>query len=69
MFNDIQKNRYRVHSILSRLDDIEDEDRFADAVKNLAREGLISDDQYTKLMKKDVSLKLKNIADIIKTVT
>ena len=32
------------------------------------QEGLISDEQYKKLLKKDSSLELKSIADIIKTV-
>ena len=52
LLNNMQKNRYRVHSILSRLDEIEDEDRFAGTVKNLAREGLISDEQYEKATEK-----------------
>ena len=42
LLNKIQKNRYRVHAILSRLDEIVDEDRFANIVRALAEEGLIS---------------------------
>ena len=33
------------------------------------QEGLISNKQYKQLLKKDASLELKSIADIIKTVT
>ena len=66
LLNSVQKNRYRVHSILSRLDEIEDEDRFAGTVQSLARQGLISEEQYEKLMKKDAALEMAAIVDIIK---
>ena len=61
------KNQYRVRSVLHRLSDVQDEEKFAYIVQNLAREGLISEDIRTKLLEKDAVLELKAIADIVKT--
>ena len=66
LLNKIQKNRYRVHAILSRLDEIVDEDRFAGTVRALAEEGLISTEQLEQLLKKDAALELQSIVNIIK---
>ena len=66
LLNKIQKERYRVDSILSRLNEIEDEERFAGVVQSLTREGLISEEQFENLMKKDAALELNSIVDIIK---
>ena len=66
LLNKIQRERYRVHAILSRLDEIDDEEHFALVVRSLTKEGLISEEQFEKLMKKNAALELESIADIIK---
>ena len=60
-------NQYRVRSVLQRLSDVQDEEKFAFIVQNLAREGLISEETRTQLLEKDAVLELKAIADIVKT--
>ena len=67
LLNRIDRNRNRVRSILTRLDDVVEEDDIANTLKLLAREELISNEQYEKLMKDDATLELNTIADIIKT--
>ena len=64
--NKMRKNHYRVFSILNRLKDIEDEERFAEKVKSLAQEELISHDTFNKLLERDAVMELKNVVDIIK---
>ena len=61
------ENQYRVRSVLQRLSDVQDEEKFAYIVQNLAREGLISEETRTQLLEKDAVLELKAIADIVKT--
>ena len=63
---DIKKNRYRVYSILLRLNGVQgDEDMMANALQQLAREELLSPDQYKKLNELE-GITLSAIADIIK---
>ena len=64
--NNIRRSHYRVDSILGRLKDIENEERFADKVKDLAREELISACTLKKLLENNTTLELKNIVDILK---
>ena len=64
--NKMRKNHYRVFSILKRLKDIEDEERFAEKVKSLAQEELISHDTFNKLLESDAVMELKNVVDILK---
>ena len=62
----MQRKRERIQSILRRLDEIKDEDRFAITVQALARDGLISKEEQDKLLERDEVLEEKAIADIIK---
>ena len=62
----LRKDRHRVLTILNRLKDIEDEERFAERVTSLVRENLISDDTSKKLLEKDAIMELKNVVDILK---
>ena len=67
ILNNMVKDRRRVHSILQRLSDIQNEEIFAGNVRSLFREDLISEDTFNKLMQNDVVLELKAITNIIKT--
>ena len=62
----MRKEHYRVLTILNRLKDIEDEEKFAERVKSLAQEDLISEDTFHKLLEKDAVMELKNVIDILK---
>ena len=64
--HNIRRNHYRIDSILRRLKDVQDEEKFAELVKSLAKEGLVSDETFEKLLEKNVALELKNIIDILK---
>ena len=66
LLRSMQRKRERIQSILRRLNEIEDEDRFAITVQGLARDGLISKEEQDKLLEKDEVLEKKAIADIIK---
>ena len=66
LLNKIQRERYRINAILSRLDEIDGEEHFVLVLKSLAREGLLSEEQFKKFMEKDAVLELKSIAEIIK---
>ena len=66
VLSDIKNNRYRVYSILTRLNDADDDkDRIKDALQQLAREDLLSDEQFEQLMELE-DLSLPAVADIIK---
>ena len=52
--------------MLNWLKDIEDEERFAEKVKSLAQEELISHDTFNKLLERDAVMELKNVVDILK---
>ena len=66
LLNDIKKNRYRVYSILLRLNDVQgDEDLTTNALQQLAREELLSLNQYKKLRELE-EITLSAIANIIK---
>ena len=67
ILKNMAETQYRIRSILLRLSDIDNEERFADMVKSLASEGLISEDTRKELLEKDAVLELKAISDIIKT--
>ena len=65
MLNDIDNNRYRVKSIVTRLADAQDERNRKDILIQLAREGLLSDEQLEKLDElKEVDL--PRVVDIVK---
>ena len=50
LLNDINMNRYRVYSILLRLNDVQGkEDMTTNALQQLARKELLSPDHYKKL--------------------
>ena len=59
----IDHNRYRVYNILSRLDKAEDEEEWRNISKQLAREELLSPEQFVKVVDVD---KLSDVADIIR---
>ena len=67
IMKNMAKTQYRVQSVLRRLRDVEDEEKFASIVQSLARERLISEETREKLLEKDAVLELKAIADILKT--
>ena len=60
----MRKNHYRVFSILNRLKDIEDEEKFVE--KSLAQEELISHNTFNRLLERDAVMELKNVVDILK---
>ena len=60
LLNKIQRERYRINAILSRLDEIDGEEHFVLVLKSLAREGLLSEEQFKKFMEKDAVLELKS---------
>ena len=66
ILKNMAETQYQIRSILLRLSDIDNEERFADMVKSLASEGLISEDTRKELLEKDAVLELKAISDIIK---
>ena len=66
LLNDIKKNRYRVYWILLRLNDVQgDEDMLTNALQQLAREELLSPDQYKNVNELE-EINLPAIADIMK---
>ena len=66
LLNDIKNNRYRVNSILQQLNDADgDKDRIKDALEQLAREDLLSDEQFEKILELE-DITLPAVADIIK---
>ena len=69
LLNNIDKTRYRVHTVLTRLGDAETEEDIANILSQLAREELLSPEQYQKLSKDDAVLDLPTIASIIKDKT
>ena len=66
LLNNINENRYRVTSILTRLEEAEDEEDIANTLEALRREELISLEQYEKLMIDDAAFYPKAIVMIIK---
>ena len=62
---DLEKNRHRVKSILTRLSNVESEEMFEHVLKSLLREELISMEQYEHL-KHNFVAELPVIADIIR---
>ena len=66
MLNDIDKNRFRVTSILTRLEEAEDEEDIVNTLEGLRREELISLKQYEKLMIYDAAFDPQAIVMIIK---
>ena len=68
LLKDINENRYRVTTILTRLDETEDDDKddIVNALKSLRRDELISPEQYVKLMIDDAAFDPKTIVKIIK---
>ena len=66
LIKDIDGNRRRVREILGRIRDAQGEEHLADVLKALARENLISTDQFQKLIAIDDIMELSTVADIIK---
>ena len=66
LLQNIEKNRNRVQSILTRLDEAEDEEQIANTLTQLLQEEIVSPEQYEKLMKDDAALELTTIASIMK---
>ena len=62
---DFEDNRYRVREIFRRLSNINDDEHLNDVLRRLARENLISLEQFNQLQQTDVS-KLSNVANVIK---
>ena len=67
LIDDIARNRYRVQSIMKRTADVMGEKGvMTPLLKQLAREKLISDEQYLKLIKAIDKLNSHQVAEIIK---
>ena len=66
LLNDIDENSFRVESILTRLDEADDEEDIANTLEQLKREELISQEQYQKLVEDDAAFELPAIVTIIK---
>ena len=66
LLNNIDQTQYRVRTILTRLDDAETEEDIVYTLSQLAREELLSPEQYQKLSKDDATLELPTIVSIIK---
>ena len=66
LLNNIDKVRYRVHTILTRLNDLETEEEIPDILRTLASAELISPEEEKKLMQDDAALEINTIVDIIK---
>ena len=66
LLKNIDKIRYRVHTILTRMDDLETEEEIPDILRTLASAELISPEEEEKLMEDDAALEIDTIADIIK---
>ena len=65
LLSDINNNRRRVHELFQRIDDAEDNEE--DILKLLARQGLISDEQFGNLSKLD-NTDIETIASVLKGV-
>ena len=66
LLNDIDKNRFRVESILTRLDMAEDEKDISNTLEQLLRQELISPEEYKKLTENDAAYELPTVVTIIK---
>ena len=55
LLDDIDQNRFRVESILRRLDEAEDEEDIFNTLEQVRREELISQEQFEKLMEEKMS--------------
>ena len=65
LLNDIDENRYRVKSILTRLGNARDEGDVANIAKQLVQEELLSLEQYKRLVEEE-DIELPTIVSIIK---
>ena len=65
LLSDINNNRRRVQELLQRIDDAKDNEE--DIWKLLARQGLISDEQFEKLSKLD-NTDIETIPSVLKGV-
>ena len=65
LVNDVNRNRYRVQSIFTRLDDASDKDDALTILKELVKEELLSEEQYEKVAKLEDLADLPAIAQII----
>ena len=66
LLNDIKRNRHRVYSILIRLQNVlDDKDRIKDVLRQLAREDLLSEEQFEQIMEIE-EFSLPAVADIVK---
>ena len=66
LLKNIDKIRYRVYTILTRLDDLETEEEIPDILRTLVSAELISPEEEAKLMRDDAAMEINTIADIIK---
>ena len=66
LLNDIDKNRFRVESILTRLDMSEDEKHISSTLEQLLRENIISPEQYKELTENDAAYELPTAVAIVK---
>ncbi len=65
LLKDVNNNRHRVYSILQRIKDADDADNILLALQQLAREELLSEEQYQKIAGLE-EITLPIVADIIK---
>ena len=66
LLRDIDQNRFRVESILTRLNEAEDEEDISNTLEQLKREELISPEQFEKMTENDAAFELPTIVTIIK---
>ena len=66
LLNNISENRYRIESILTRLDQAEDEEDISNILVQLIREELISQEQLEKLKENNVAFELPTVVKIIR---
>ena len=67
LVSDIDKNRYRVESVVTRLNHAHEEEDKCNVLQQLVREDILSEDQFLRLreLEKDL-LDLPTIVEVIK---
>ena len=65
LLNDIYSNRYRLQTILTRLDDAQNARDISNILEQLVREEMLSHEQYEKLVELE-ELELPSVVEIIK---
>ena len=65
LLKDVENNRYRVHSVLTRLKEVEEDRDIKHVLQQLAKEELLSEEEFQKIVElEEVALPI--VADIIK---